>query len=182
MRICWVTNERYYSRLLRYLFTNDSSHVGVTFDVHGISLATDVNKPFGKVWDLDYWLYKYNVVWSMDVLLSEDDEMVLFRLCRDYCVLRKYDMGAYYYGMICGLRLKFLGIPLPSVNKWSLNTGSTCQEVVTPIIQSDILQHIEPRLANIDPTVFSACTPDMTMEILKTATKDNPRIEWRFNG
>jgi len=182
MRICWVTNEKYYSKLLRFLFNNDTSHVGVMFDINGIELVTDINRPFGKVWDNNYWLYKYTVVWSMEVLLSDKEEIELYHTCRKYCVLREYDMGAYYYGMLAGLRLKFLKIPLPKVNKWSLNTGSTCQEVLTPLVQSDIIRHVEPRLASIDPTRFSECTPDMVMNIMKTATKGNPRIHWRFNG
>lgn len=184
MQLCWVTNERYYSKLLRWFFTDDTSHVGVTFgmDDDSVHLAVDVNRPFGKVYDLQHWLYKYTVIWSMDVNLSDDHEREMYKLCRDYCVLRQYDMPAYYFGMIAGLKLKFLHISLPTVNTWSLNTGSTCQEILVPIVQSDVMQHIEPRLADVDFKRFSACTPDMTMDIMKAATKGNPRIQWRFNG
>jgi hypothetical protein len=182
MRICWVTNEKYYSRLLRFLFNNLTSHVGVIFNFDGISLATDLNKPMGKVWDSRYWFHKYNAVWTMDVKLSEHEEIALYKTCSDYCVLRVYDMPAYYFGMIAGLKWKFFNIPLPKVNAWSANTGSTCQEVLTPLVQTDILRKIEPRLASLDPTKFSACTPDMTIGIMKKATEGNPLIKWTFYG
>jgi hypothetical protein len=182
MRVCWVTNEVYYSRLLRYLFNNVSSHVGVMFEFDDIALTTDINKPKGKVWDSRYWLDKYSIVWSMDVSLSHDHEIELYKICADYCVLRPYDMGAYYFGMIAGLKHKVFGIPYPTENTWANNTGGTCQDVVTPLVQNDLMRQIEPRLADIDYINFPCKTPDMVMNILKAATSKNPRIRWVFNG
>jgi len=182
MKVCWVTNEKFYSKLLRYLFTDVSSHVGVMFDFDGISLATDINKPFGKVWDSRYWLSKYSIVWHMDIALTHDHEIELYKYCADYCVLRPYDMNAYYFGMIAGLKYKFFGCSLPTENTWSNNTGGTCQEIVTPILQNDIIKQIEPRFANVDYLKFPCMTPDMVMDVLKAATSNNPRIRWTFNG
>lgn len=184
MKICWVTNERRYSRLYRWIFQEDASHVGAvfTFDDRQVEVAVDLNRPFGRIWDIHHWLHKYTIIWSMELVgLTVDEEWQLYKTCRDYAVMRTYDMSAYYWGMLVGLRLRLFGGKKPPVNAWSKGTGSTCQEIVVPIIQHPIFQRMVGNTGLL-PTGNDAKTPGMIREILVKATKGNSNVRWIYNG
>jgi hypothetical protein len=179
MKIHWVTNEQRYSKFFRFLFGEQTSHVGAEFSIGGAEMAIDLNKPYGTLWDMGYWRSKYNIVWSCEIPLSSDEEWQVFNDCRKYAVLRKYDMNGYYYGIWRGILKKFFGRPLPSVNKWAANTGSMCQEIVVPVTQSN---PIVARGIAIDLMHTTAKTPDMVIKIMKKATAHRPDVKWVFNG
>lgn len=182
MRLCWVTNEKLYSRMFRSWFNSETSHVGAMFSFDGLTFATDLNRPVGSVYGEKYWLSKYNIVWSMNIALPKASEIAMFKVCREYCECRTYDMGAYYYGMLCGLKYKLFNTPLPKFNKWSKHTGSTCQEILTPILQSPIFREIVPQASAVDVTKFTTYTTDMTMNLMQSITHKNSAVEWVFNG
>jgi hypothetical protein len=161
------------------LFNEETSHVGAYFDLRGVKTVVDLNKPYGTTWDSRYWFSKYNVVWECDIPLSEEEELLVYLESAEYAVLRPYDIKGYYYGLWRGLLNKFLGIDLPDENVWAENTGSMCQEILVPLIQS---APFENRKIRIHLHNLTAKTPDMTMNILKEATKNHHDIEWVFNG
>lgn len=180
MRLAWVTNDRYYSGLLRFLFNEPTSHVGSIFSLYGMSLAVDINRPYGKVYDLTHWLSKYTIIWEMRINFERHDELKLYQAAKDYAVLRPYDMRSYYYGMFAGIGHKFFGIPYPKTNALASGTASMCQEILTPILQHPTFKAVVPH--NIDVQHFSECTPHMSMLLLKDATANNPSVEWAYNG
>ena len=180
MKLCFVTNDKNYSKLFRWLFNEDSSHVGTTFNINGVELATDLNRPYGTLWDLNYWKSKYNIVWSMELKLSDQEEFEIFKACREYAVLRKYDMAGYYYGMVWGILAKFFGLTLPKVNIWAEDTGSMCQEIIVPLVQHPIFKKYVP--TSIPVVRTTAKTPGMVRKMMMDATKDNEHITWVYNG
>lgn len=179
MKICWVTNEVWFSKMLRFLFNESVSHVGVMFEIDGIKTAIDLNKPTGTLWSARYWLHKYSIVWEVELKLPHDKEVELYKTCEEYAVLRPYDMGGYYYGMLWGLLHKFLKIPFPKYNKWSSHTGSMCQEILVPILQHEIIKKTGVKADILD---FTAMTPEMTFDYMQKLTHDNDLWEWIYNG
>lgn len=186
MKICWVTNEKRYSRIYRWIFREDASHVGAvfSFDNDEAALAVDLNRPWGRVWDIHHWFHKYTAIWTMELVgLTEDEEWSLYRCCRDYASMRQYDMNAYWWGMLVGLRLRLFGGKKPPVNAWSLGTGSTCQEIIVPLLQHPTFQRIVGKNpGGLTATGNDALTPGMIRERLIKATKGKPGVVWTYNG
>jgi hypothetical protein len=181
MKICWVTNEKKYSRLYRWLFKEDASHAGSVFTFGDSAIAVDLNRPFGRIWDIRHWLSKYTIIWSMEVELTQKQESEMYEACRDYAVMRDYDMPGYYYGMIAGLRRRLLGIRLPKKNIWSRGTGSMCQEIVVPIVQHPVFRQVVGEEV-IPSTGNDGRTLATIREMLHKATKDHPKVKWTYNG
>lgn len=180
MKVCWVTNEKGYSRLYRWLFGEDASHVGSVFTFDGYAIAVDLNRPFGRIWDIHHWLHKYTIIWSMEIKLAEEEEMTMYKTCRDYAVMRQYDMSGYYFGVVAGLKHRLFGMKIPKVNAWSKGTGSMCQEIVVPVFQHEIIKNI---VGDVLPaTGNDGRTLATIRDILHKATKDNPRVDWIYNG
>ena len=171
MKIVWVTNDIWYSKMLRFLFSEDSSHVGTTFNFDGLDLAIDINRPYGSLYGLKYWFHKYRIVEQVELVLPHDLEIEMLKTVADYAVMRPYDMGGYYYGMVWGLLHKFLRLPLPKVNKWSDGTGAMCQEIIIPILKSKTVK--DTGIVN-DIYDFANMSPSMTKEYFKKITKNNP--------
>jgi hypothetical protein len=180
MKVCWVTNDRYYSKLYRWLFKEDASHVGAVFDFGSSAIAVDLNRPYGRIWDIHHWLHKYTIIWSMEIDLTAKEEMEMYESCRDYAVMRQYDMSGYYFGIIAGIKHRLLGAKIPKVNKWSKGTGSMCQEIVVPVFQHEIIKGI---LGDVLPaTGNDGRTLATIRKMLWDATKDNPKVKWVYNG
>jgi hypothetical protein len=149
------------------------------FNVDAMRTAIDVNNPRGALWSSKYWLYKYSIVWQVELDLPLTQEIEMYKTLEDYAVLRPYDINGYYNGMIWGLLHKFLKLPLPTENEWSNHTGSMCQEILVPILQSDIIKVTGVHSDILD---FTAMTPEMSMNYMKKITKDNPLWKWTYNG
>jgi len=162
--------------LLRYLFNEDTSHVGLLFNFDNINLACDVNNPTGSVYDSKFWLHKYTVIHQVELSLSHNKEIALYKECAEYCVLRKYDFNGYLYGLIWGLLHKFFKIKMPTYNKWSNHTGSMCHEVVVPVLKSQIVKDTGINSPVLD---FSNVTPDKVADFMMELTKGNPQWVWR---
>jgi len=179
MKLCWVTNQKKYSKLFRYLFNEDASHMGIIFNINGIDLVIDLNRPHGTLWDLNYWQHRYTIVRYMEVKLSEEEELWLFKSCKGYAVLRKYDMSGYFYGMVCGILNKILGVPLPDENKWSDGSGSMCQQIVIPLMSHPVIKNKISNLELIQNT--AAKSPKAIQNSLEIITKDNEHVIWYEN-
>ena len=175
MKIVWVTNDIWYSKLLRFLFNEDSSHVGTVFNFDGLDLAVDINKPYGSLYSLKYWLNKYRIVEQVELTLPHDQEIQLLKIVADYSVMRPYDMGGYYYGMVWGLLHKLFKLPLPEINKGSDGTGAMCQEIIIPILKSQIVQATGIINGIFD---FANMSPSMTRDYFKKITLNNPFWKW----
>lgn len=179
MKICWVTNNIWYSRLLRYLFNQTTSHVGIAWDINSVHLVIDQNRPTGTLWSLKYWLNKYWIVHQVELVLSPEKELELFKYLETRNILLKYDIGGYYYGMIWGLIHKLFKIPYPKTNKWAKPDQDMCQEIIVPLLEHPII--IES-LGNFSPKLipdFATMTPDMSMKYMELLTKNNSLWKWK---
>jgi hypothetical protein len=176
MKIVWVTNDVWYSKMLLYLFDETTSHVGTIWDINSVDLVIDQNKPTGTMWSLKYWLKKYRIVHQVELELSQEKELELFKYLEARTILLKYDMGGYYYGMIWGLLHKWFKIPYPKVNKWAKPDEDMCQEIIIPLLKHQIFKDAGMNSTILD---FSTMTPDMTMKYLKGITGNN--WKWKHN-
>jgi len=176
MRICWVTNDVWFSRLLRYIFKESTSHVGVLVNVHDTEFAFDINNPYGSMYSAKYWLHKYRVVHSLDIPLSEQDSVRFFKFMEERAVLRPYDIKAYYYGMWRGLLRKLFGLAGPKTNKGVTPDRDMCQEVVRHVMEFDVIH----QKLDVQCPDLTLMTPDMTMKYMKTITS-NTEWTWSHN-
>lgn len=179
MKLCWVTNQKKYSKFFRYLFNEDASHMGVVFDINGVDLVVDLNRPYGTLWDFNYWQIRYTVVRYMEVELGEEEEFELFKSCKEYAVLRQYDMSGYYYGMIRGLLRRIFNIPLPIENKWSDGSGSMCQQIIIPLMNHPVFKNKIPQLGLVPNTATKS--PKNIQNILEQATQNSESVKWYEN-
>jgi hypothetical protein len=179
MKICWVTNDVWYSKLLRFLFNETTSHVGTLWNINTVDLAIDQNRPVGSMYSAKYWLHKYRIIHQVELTLPEDKELELFKCVEARAVLRKYDMGGYYYGMVWGLLHKVFGLPLPKINKWSRPDEDMCQEIISSLLVHRIVKDA----GVIAPTTdLSTMTPDATMHYMKKLTENKPLWKWTHNA
>lgn len=175
MKICWVVSGAWYSKLLRYLFNETTSHVGTMWTINGIDLVIDQNRPYGTMWSTKYWLHKYKVIHQVELQLPPEKELELFKCIEAHTILLKYDMGGYYYGMIWGLIHKFLKIPFPKVNKWAKPNEDMCQEIIAALLIHKIIKDTG---ISIPPVDLSTMTPDASMLYMKKITENNPSWKW----
>lgn len=186
MKIVWVTNDVWFSKLLRFLFRETTSHVGLLFTINEKEIALDINNPKGDKYEARrksdnqlYWLIKYNIVHQVELDLTQEQETQLYKECEAYCVGRKYDIYGYYFGLLAGLLHKVFMLPLPKKNWWTNGTGSMCQECIIPILMSSITK---ANGVNVDNIYLAAMTPDMTMHYMEQLTQGNPKWRWMHYG
>lgn len=173
MRLCFSTNEKYYSKFMKFLFKEPTSHVGAGFVVQGCPLIVDCTKPCGKLYHQKHWDKKYKTVYFVDIQLSEDDEKLAFYLVTDNAVLKPYDWDAYFYGFLLGILWKWGGIKPPTYNRFSSKDADLCTEIVNPI---------KPLLCqygiNLEGKDMAAMTPHMMAAEIYEQTKSNERVRW----
>ena len=174
MKIYFSTNEKYYSKFMRWLFKEPSSHVGLGFSPDGtIPLVLDCTKPYGKIYHLDHWKKKYRITYSMDLALTKEDEEEAYILTTNNAVLKPYDWDAYFYGFLRGIAARWYGIPLPFTNRYSSDDADLCTEVLNPIKQLLLKYQIE--LITKD---LAAMTPHMLAKELHDQTLTNEKVTW----
>jgi hypothetical protein len=173
MHIFFSTNENYYSKFARFLFGETTSHVGIGFTVLGCPLVIDCTKPYGKIYHLSHWRKKYDIKYLSIVYMDPQDDELAFRLASSYAVMKPYDWNAYFYGLYCGLKLRFLGSKLPDINKYDDPETDLCTEIFNPL--KTLLLKYGINLTNID---LSARTPDMLANDIYKQTKNNEKVVW----
>jgi hypothetical protein len=173
MKAYFVTNDQRYSRFFLWLLNTNTSHTGIGFSVNGYDFVVDCNKPYGKHYLLKQWLMKYRIVVTMDVKIDEETERNIYNLAINRVVNKPYDMGAYYYGAYRGFLKKFLGIPFPKTNAWSVPDKWCCTELYTAL--ADAFNDIGIPL---DGLVFDALTPEMIEMELRSRTSHMENVTW----
>jgi len=146
---------------------SEVSHIGLGF-LDDKKIVLDATKPYSKIYHLDHWKTKYEIVHTINIPLPKDIEDIAYKVAVDYCMLKPYDWGAYYYAWVCGLRRYFFKIKVPTVNKYALEHGLWCTEVIRPlkhILKNEGLDYTDINL--------SATTPQMVFDIAK-----NQGWEW----
>lgn len=173
MKVYFVTNEQKYSRFFRWLFNTNTSHVGLGFHTQCREFVVDANKPYGKHYLLSQWQRKYDIIVTMDVVIPQEEEDLIYDTSINTIVNVDYDMGAYIYGAIWGFLYKFLKIPYPTKNAWSSPNKWCCTEIFKAIESG--LKQIG---IDIHDLQFDAMTPEMIEIELRKRTKDMSNVSW----
>lgn len=173
MYLYFSTNDKYYSRFMRFLFKEPTSHIGIGFEVGECPIVVDCTKPFGKVYHLKHWESKYEIKISAKITMTAEDELEALRKTVDNAVLKPYDWGAYYYGFFIGILWKWFYVPPPKTNKYGSDDADLCTEVLNPIKR--ILKKYEIDLVNHD---LAAMTPHMVATEIYRQTFSNERVAW----
>jgi len=162
MKIYFTKNEHWYSKLLMWFEGSTMSHVGLGF-FDDLGLVVDCTKPFSKVYHVDHWFSKYQIVQEIDVPLSPEVERLAYKRVVDTCLLKPYDWGAYAFAWVSIVRKVLFGTPYPDTNPWSSDDGFWCTEIFVPVV--DILKDLDADLSGIDLASYS---PQMVFDKLVT--------------
>jgi hypothetical protein len=174
MVIYFTTNDNYYSKLLKWVFKEPTSHVGVCLYPTGVTpVVVDCTKPYGKIYAFRAWTKKHDPVYAVQIPMALEHERYCFDTVALRSVLRPYDFSAYFYGFYWGLRWRLFGSTLPKRNKKSDHERDLCTEIFNPI--KDILQKYGIDLFGVD---LAAVTPHMLAKEIYRQTKDNSSITW----
>ena len=176
MIIYFTTNEKFYSKLLRWIFDEPTSHVGASFKPEGqIELVADCTKPHGKLMHLNNWLFKHRLLCSIEINMKKEHELQAYELVVNNCVMKPYDFPAYIYGFYWGLRIKFFGHKPPKKNAESSKEMDLCTEILNPI--KGLLLEYAIDIYDMD---LAAMTPTMLAMELYKQTIYNSRVDWKI--
>lgn len=162
MDIVFTTNQKFWSKVFRYLSNDRVSHLAFKFVIDGIPLTIDCSTSGGRLMTWSKFTELNDPVY---VIKLETDKALELRLFERSLLLVgcKYDMNAYVYGIFRGLLRKIFRIPLTSKNVYSQPLKFACTEIFCPIY--DILQK-EYEIA-FDDIDFAMQTPYMLYELLR---------------
>lgn len=174
MYIYFTTNDKFYSKLLKWVFNEYISHIGLAFaPTLKTHLVIECTKPYGKVFALQHWLLRNEVIVAVQIPLTKEEEAQWFDEVAYRAVLRPYDFGAYFYGFYWGLRHKFFGDAYPETNAKSDPNHDICTEVLQPLKVLLLKYGID--IAKDDLT---AMTPQMVASKMYYQTKGKSDIIW----
>jgi hypothetical protein len=161
MKIYFSTNEKWYSKLMRFAEGSDVTHVGLGF-FNDLQLVIDCTIPKGSLYHYRYWADKYEVVHTLDIPMSREDEELAYRMTLSTCLLAEYDRCAYIVGLYWLVRCKITGEDLPVKNPGNRDNKLMCSEVFVPVV--GILKKYGVDLEYID---FSVKSPRMLYDIIR---------------
>jgi hypothetical protein len=174
MIIYFTTNEKFYSKLLRWLFKEPVSHVGIClYPTGAIPIVVDCTKPYGKLYGFNPWKKKHEPIYAVQIPLAPSDELDCFEKVAMRSVGRLYDFEAYFYGFYWAILWRFFGFTLPKQNKLSNHDKDLCTEIFNPIKVT--LQNYGIDLFGID---LASVTPHMLAKEIYKQTKDNGLFNW----
>lgn len=178
MKIYFSTNEKRHSKLVRWIFNDSVSHMGLGFNVDGVEMVIDCAKPQGKLHHLKTWLDSNEVLFYLDIETSPTLEVELFKKAVRHNVSKPFDNKTYYRGLLYGLRKKLLGISLPTKNKSHSIGKNICSEIIKPL-RKDLWELFDIDLSKYD---FSCKTPLMVALILEAEAMECPFARWHHNA
>jgi hypothetical protein len=173
MDVYLTTNEKYYSKLFRWLSKEPVSHIGLGFFRKSMGLVADCTKPFGKIYHIKQWKAKYQLKFFMRIDMSVEDELKAYKCAANHSILVRYDWGAYYYGFLMLFRRYLFGIPLPKSNSWQTKEDRICTEIMAPLM--DILKKYGIDMEGVD---FAAITPFELAKELKKRSEGVEGVRW----
>lgn len=162
MKIYFTTNQKWYSRLMRWLWSDEVTHVGIGFNEFQHELVFDISKPYGSIYPVELWFKKYEKRYELSFDLTEREINKYFADLWYYCILKEYDIGTYYYAIYWGILKKFFKVPLPKSNIIANENKGICSNVIDPI--KDLLSKNGYCFQNVD--TYSK-TPQMLLNEFK---------------
>ena len=161
MKIYFVKNDKWYSKLMMWFEKSSVSHVGLGFFCGG-EIVVDGTKPCSKLYHKRHWFTKYDPVVEIEIPFTREEEKQAYRKVVNECLLKPYDWDAYAYAWLMAVAYKVFGIPYPDRNPWSDSDRFWCTEIFTPILAD--MKELGADLTGID---LSIKTPQMIFDILK---------------
>jgi len=174
MVIYFTTNEKFYAKLLRWIFLEPVSHVGMCLYPTGVTpIVIDCTKPFGKIYAYNAWTKKHSPIFAAQIPMSLEDEIKCFDTVALRSVLRPYDFSAYFHGFYHGIKWRLFGTKLPKRNTKSDHEKDLCTEIFNPIKQ--LLQKYGIDRYGVD---LAAMTPHMLAREIYRQTVGNENVTW----
>lgn len=159
MKIYFVTNEKWYSKLMRFLYRDEVTHIGIGYNESEEEIIFDITKPYGSVYPKEYWFHKYEKRYHIELTLTDIEvENSLNNLWKT-CVMKTYDIDTYYWTIFFGILNRFFGYPIPTVNRFANRDRGLCTNVIDPV--KEILFSRGISFKNIDTY---SLTPQMILE------------------
>lgn len=174
MKIYFSTNEKYYSKIVRWLFDEPVSHIGLGFNINGVEMVIDCAKSHGKLYHLKDWENKYSIFYHAEIETSDQVEADLFKKAVRHNIMKPFDKKAYYWFLLAGLKSKIFNTPLPEKNPVQAAYGNICTEIIKPI-RKDLWELYDIDLSKYD---FSCKTPFMVGEIIRDESMECPFLKW----
>jgi hypothetical protein len=137
MKIIFTTNNKFWSKVFRYLTKTPVTHVAFVFNFQDTFLTIDCSTDGGRLMTFEKFSSINFPVFEINLDCSLDLEVDLFKSAV-FLVGKKYDMPAYIYGIWRGLLFTLFGIKAPFKNKLSKPNLYCCTEIFLPI--DDILK------------------------------------------
>jgi hypothetical protein len=132
MKIYFTTNEKFWSKVFKFLVQEKVTHVLFKFEVDGFEFCIDCSTSGGRLMTWEKSKSFNFPVYGINLFKDAALEKQMFALCLRLTGV-KYDFGAYAYGLYRALLRRFLGIKGPKINKWSHPDKYACTEIFEPI-------------------------------------------------
>lgn len=153
MKFSYTTNDKFLSKLQKYLGKEKISHVGLLFPKKDI--AFDCSTSGFKCQTIKRFKTVNAEVYSIYIDMSEDDEKTCCEILFDMCG-SKYNFAAWFWLIWKGFIYRFIGLYPPKKNPYYSKTTFLCTNIADPI--AEILLKYE---LNIYPYFDDAITPEM---------------------
>jgi len=153
MEIVFTTNEKFWSRVFRYMVGEPASHMCLRFNIEGFDFSVDCSTSGGRLMPWDNFSDSNRSI--SKVVFDYDDELekILFEKAL-YVVGKSCDMGAYRYGLWRAILKKFFHVPYPKINLGSDPKKFACTEIIVPI-QEVIESEFGISFSNLDLSAMS---------------------------
>lgn len=129
MTLLWTKSNSSLSKLIRWMTADDCSHFSILFKSPGGGLLFESNLIGTHPTFYQTSMKKHEIVHSIEVRLSDDEENVLWDKWVSSLDGKGYDfLGALYLGLCC-LRERLTKKPRPKVNAWAKDGLYFCDEI-----------------------------------------------------
>jgi hypothetical protein len=159
--IYFTTNERWYSRLARWLEGEEPTHIGIGLGGAYRHVVFDISKPQGSMYPAEIWHKKYRQVDAISIFAGRQLEKEIFNKLWSYCVGREYDMKSYYFFMLRGF-LRKLRLSTKYSHDFADPKKGVCVNCLNPIL--DELSSLGYDLKRLD---IKSMTPAMILKEIK---------------
>ena len=132
MEVVFTTNEKFWSKVFRYMVGEPASHIGLKFSIGGFDLSIDCSTSGGRLMPFEKFAAINHEVSKVIFTCDEALEKRLFEKALEV-VGKPYDMGAYRYGLWRAILKKFFRVPYPKINLGSNPRKFACTEIIFPI-------------------------------------------------
>lgn len=171
MRITFTTNEKFWSRVARFLSKEDETHLGIIFEDYNFALAFDCSTSGFKVQNLSRFFTVNKEIESIKIPMNEREEALVMSGLLHSCVGKPYDFDAYAWMILCRIKRRFFGIKKPRFNPWQEPEKYLCTEILNPLKETLAIHGI-----NLYRYDLAAMTPREIFRVMETQLDAHNKI------